>query len=475
MAKNPNDKAGQGSAEQPPHYGSSSGESAQKTLTDLAEIIRQLAAAGGLPVALSQVPFPRIDTALRLNAKPRLTVAFPPCSEEMLALIKTSDTDEITGFFNEYFKFEQHRTLGQDTNGQELDTQLAANLDPALVQCLSGDIVLLESGSSSGYGGWPTECCLCPPCVTLNGNRNPLPPPPATIPSLRRLFIGDVLWLYYFERMGIQQILGVILDAYACSGRLPISNGSIDAGVRDDIAALSLEVMVRQTKMGLSSTVRDRACLYRTALGWVNESGRKLKVDSEVNTGFSSLFHKFIFHALEFFRDKRLAIAIQGAAGSVARPSVATLITISETIEVLKKRFEAFDYGRNYYNTLSGIVWTVAGMAMIRELRTTLGIPPAFGDAHEFIPAAYDILVLKRPVTHGESNRFILHRDAARNGRDILLDLEVIDHRDANPGGELENWLTQIEAKVEAYRTAYRALSGTDLGASETPSIDQTA
>ena len=112
-------------------------------------------------------------------------------------------------------------------------------------------------------------------------------------------------------------------------------------------------------------------------------------------------------------------------------------------------------------------------MAVVRELRTTLGIPPAFGAADEFIPAAYDLLVMKRAVTHGETNRFILHRDCARNGRDILLDLEVVDFRDVAPAGELEKWVTQVEAKVEAYRTAYRTLTGVDLGASATPAVEQ--
>jgi hypothetical protein len=475
--KKPDHKAARASLPQASDNNVSEQGSTPVAAADLVDFIRRLAAAGGLPVALSQAPPPRIDTALRLSDKPRLTVAFPPCTEELLALLRATDTDEITEFFNEYFAFEQHRILGQDKNGQELDTQLGTNLDPDLLGCLDGGTIFAtQPRKAADYNtSWPTECCLCPPCVTLNGNRNPPLPPHTTEPQIRRLFIGDAVWLYYFERMGINQILGVILDAYACTGTLPISNGSIEAGVRDDIVALVLEVMVRQTKMGMSSTVRDRACLFRTALGWVNDGGRKLGVDSEVNTGFNVLFNKFIYHALEFYRDKRLAIAIQGAAGGVAPPSVATLITISETLEVLKKRFEAFDYGRNYYNTLSGIIWAIAGMAVVRELRTTLGIPPAFGDAHEFIPAAYDLLVLKRAVTHGETNRFIVHRDCARNGRDVLLDLEVIDHLDTNPGGELENWVTQIEAKVESYRTAYRTLTGIDLGASATPMVEQQA
>jgi hypothetical protein len=192
-----------------------------------------------------------------------------------------------------------------------------------------------------------------------------------------------------------------------------------------------------------------------------------------VNTGFNNLFHKFIYHALEFYRERRLAIAIQGAAAPAAAPSVATLITISDTLDVLRKRFETFDYGRNYYNTLAGIVWAIAGMSVVRALVQTLGIPPAYNNAHEFIPAAYDLLVLKRPVTQGDMNRYDLHRLCAENGRDLLLDVEVVNFRNRTPRGDLENWLVQVESKVEAYRTAYRTLTGVDLGAGATPTIDQ--
>jgi len=134
------------------------------TTAELLEFIRQLAATGGLPVSLSQGLTDSIDTALLLNGKPRLTVAFPPCAEELLALIKSTDTDEITVFFNEYFKFELHRTLGQDKNGQELDTQLAANLDPGLLNCLSGGPIVTapQRAGPDYYTTWPTECCLCP-------------------------------------------------------------------------------------------------------------------------------------------------------------------------------------------------------------------------------------------------------------------------------------------------------------------------
>ena len=429
---------------------------------DVAELIRRLGLAGGIPVTLSITPLPPIDTAKRLNKEPRLTVAFPPCATELLGLVNTAtDKHEFIDFFKEYFKFRQHRIFGQDVSFDEnfkddfekrilteLEPLVGSSIDPALLDCLDEDdfVVTKTAQQSGGYPPpppWPSECCVCNPCVTLDGNRNPPPiTPPPTAPSLRRLFMGDVMWLFYFERMGTHQILGAILDAFAYNGRLPLSNGRLQTGVRDDIVALVLEVMVRQTKMGMSSTMRDRSALYRTTLGWSLPGGKDLNLDTEVNRGFSQLFHKFIYLALEFYRDKRLALAIQGAASTgVGTPSVATLITIRDTIDLMKRRFEAFDYGRNYYNCLSGIVWTIAGLTVVKELAGTLGIPDTLRDAHELIPAAYDLLVLKRPPTQGDANRFLMHRDCAQNGRDILIDLEVINHKKAETGQELDQWL----------------------------------
>ena len=83
--------------------------------------------------------------------------------------------------------------------------------------------------------------------------------------------------------------------------------------------------------------------------------------------------------------------------------------------------------------------------------------------------------MLKRAVTSGDTNRYIVHRECARNGRDILLDLEVVDFRDTQDGGALDAWLAQIEPKVEAYRTSYRSMTGVDIGVTPTPVIEQQA
>lgn len=389
-----------------------------------------------------------------------LTSVFPRCTNELLTLAtskKSPADDEVRDFFAQYFKVSEPDPTLVTTRGDSLENYLADGL-----RC------------KSTHGEWPGGCCICSPCIRLDGQRpSNLPEPPPS--GLRRLFAGDALWLFYMERMGIFQILGAILDAYAYSGKLPISNGSLDPGLQDDIVALVLEVMVRLTKTGESSCVRDRAAMYRTTLGWVSEPGRKLGLDTIVNNGFNTLFHKFIYHALEFYKDKRLAFAIRGVAADQPPVSAATLITLRDTIDLLKKRFEPFSYGRAYNNTLSGIVWAIAGMSVIRELKNTIGIPSALSAPDEYIPAAYDILVLKRQPTQGDTNRYLVHRECAQNGRDLLLEMEVLDHKDATSGGELDRWLQQIESNVEGYRTAYRTLTGVDIGTSATPVIEQQA
>jgi hypothetical protein len=442
-------------------------------LAELTRLLGQLTSAGGLPISLSEAPPVPVDTTTRLNQRAPVTVMFPPCVEVLLSLIQTTggaqqSKDDITLYFDEYFKFGAHQVLPDPG-------RLEGQLDSGLLDCLDGsDIDIVRSGGGEGPI-WPPTCCSCPACVTLDGNRNFNPVINVT-PSIRRLFIADSVWLFFFERMGIFRILGVVLDDYARRGRLAISNGSLDAGVRDDLVALLLEVMVRETKTGMSSTVRDRNSSYLRSLGWATDEGRRLKQETQPNTAFSTLFHKFIYHALEFYKDRRLAVAIRGTTTLATPPSAATLITISDTIDVLKKRFEVFDYGRNYYNTLNGIVWSIAGMSLIRELRTTLGIPPTFDRPHEYIPAAYDLLIAGRAITGTESNRYTLHRECARDARDILLDIEVLNDQAAgfaDPGGELDRWLDQIEGRIEGYRTAYRAVTKVDLGESATAPIEQ--
>src|SRR4051812_33910704 len=92
---------------------------------------------------------PRVPTFKRLCEKPRLTVAFPECADELLALINPDpgapySDDAVTKSFNEYLAFERHVTLGQRPNGNELNADLPGVLAGKLLDCTTGPI--LEDG-----------------------------------------------------------------------------------------------------------------------------------------------------------------------------------------------------------------------------------------------------------------------------------------------------------------------------------------
>jgi hypothetical protein len=492
-----------------------SGRAAGSPQVSIEELFRLLASTGQLPVlpiairnapfpseenkalmtrlndrlvGFAQVPVPRSDPGDRCMSP--ISVAFPPCSDVLLSLVRATETDEITGYFNDYFKFCDHSIVADQRAFSRIDPDLLActgkhvqGLPPS--PCFS-QIEVTRGATPSQVNGkfctdfpfvqpfpaaWPPPWCLPPSCTTLSGKRHLYSKADQTpVGPISRLFIGDLVWLFYFERMGIFKILGVILDDYARTGKLPLSN-------RNGIVPLVMESMTRVIQQGVSSRVSDRAAAYRRCLGWNSDVGRKLPLDTTVNSAFNKEFHRFIQTASAFYEKKQVVAAIQ-ATQVPGRASVATLVTVSDTIDVLKKSFDPFDYGRNYSNTLSGIVWVIAGIALIREIRATLGIPPEFEQPYEFIPAAYDLLVLKRPPTSSETNRYTLHRECANDARDILMDIEVLNHQDNGAGGELEVWLEIIEDKVEGYRTAYRALTGVDLGTPTTsglPAIEQQA
>jgi hypothetical protein len=350
---------------------------------------------------------------------------------------------QFQGWFKEYF-----------TSGSSIITLKSA---AAAASITERDNIALGLMNQCGD---PLDTWSIPrPCLRVQGKRGTFKF------EFNQLFMGDLLWLFYFERMGIQRMLGAILDDFVSKGRFPIRP--------QGISGLVLETLVREVKAGLSSTVRDRDTTYRRCLGWTSQAGAKLDNDAPKNTAFNLQFHRLVHLALGYYQEKRLAVAIQASANA-GKPSVATLISLREAIGQLRKSFDPFKYGRNHTHTLSGIVWTLAGVDLIHRLRSELGIPTPYDQPEEIIPAAYELLVGKETTL---SNRYTSHRDCAVAGRAILLDVQGLDFDSTVSlvDADLEDWLGEIEGMFELYRSAYRALTGTDLGASSTPAVAQAA
>lgn len=282
---------------------------------------------------------------------------------------------------------------------------------------------------------------------------------------------GSVLWLYYYEKMGIFEILKVLMNDYNYSGKLPISSKS-EVNTTDTTFQYSVLMDVLSTlyRLGIGSNLLDRKALYQRVLGvtyyTLNETnGNGGLIATEKNEGFMRNFNKLIGYMLDFFRDKQLAQAIRDTNNQNIQSSVATQTAIRDTIQVLQKNFEVFEYGRNRTNTFIGIATVFATICLLRMLKDEIGVPRQFNNPHEFIPAAYDILVTKTAVTQSESNRFTIFDNCASYGFRLLADIEMIDPALINPvsiGSVLDAWLNDIEGNVEGYNNAVKSISETE-------------
>lgn len=427
----------------------------------------------------------KINASLTAEENQRITAIFPPCADILLArcLVEANRQNEgsnhkmgeitVGQIFREYFSFEPHVAIPSAE-----PEQLKKVLSEGLLDCIGNrPVTIIGSTAGQAASTWPSSTCRPVGCVTLKGNRHIYQGVSNSNNLIKRLFLGDLAWLFYMERMGVFQVLGRIIDEYAYNGAIPISNGVVHLGdLTDDVLVVQLEQITEEMETGRSSKVRDRDSSYRRCLGWTSEPGKKLELKSVVNSGFNLQFHKFVHGAIQFFETKKLDVAIRTiSAQNGGYTSPATLVSLRDDANLLRQNGVSFHYGRNYYNTLNGIVWAVAALSLVRDLRSTIGIPPEYKNLHQFFSAAYDILILKRPITQSDSNRFEAHMECATNARAILLDVEVVNIDDVSQNGDFEAWLMSSQARFYGYSTAYRTLTGVDLGATPNAVVEQKA
>lgn len=270
------------------------------------------------------------------------------------------------------------------------------------------------------------------------------------------LTTGAVLWLYFYERMGIFKILGALMDDYNYRGKYPISNKLRKNDKPESDYPALMDMVCTLYRIGVGSNLRDRICTYQRVLGVSIENN--INAESERNEGFMKTFNKLIDYQLEYYRAKQLANAINNG---LSRSSVATLTSIKDTILVLQQQFESLLYGRNQINTFMGISMVYGTISLVRMIKDEIGVPRQYERPEEFIPAAFDILVSKKAVTMNESNRFIIYDNCASYGYRLLTDIETLDIIDVSPNATrsaLDVWLDDVEGIVEGYRNAYNAV-----------------
>lgn len=363
--------------------------------------------------------------SLRERNKP-VPACFDPAADLILMPAahpaKTFTPDEIKDYFDDYFTYGTGKPLNSPVGATPCKTVAST---------------------------WP----IPETCVQLQGTRGS-----SKVPNLKQLFVGDVVWLYYLEEMGIFKILQVLLDDYETKGQHPFD--------RSKPYGLILEAMARERRAYLGSRPVDREALLNRTLGW--KYAGQTKPETTLNSAFADHFDHLMQLLGKFYRDRDLAVQLResmGGSGSAPLSSV-SLTAIQDTIRLLRRSMRAFDYGRSHTTALVGIVWAIGGLALLRDTTEVIGVPQPYESPDQYLPAAYETLVEKGAASASQINRYLAHKHLADHARDILIDLEVIDElENAGAPDTLKAWLDEIDEKVLAYTAGYRALYDIDLAA----------
>src|SRR6185436_8549553 len=322
----------------------------------------------------------------KLTTDYSIKVAFPDCTDILLSQAK--DDSSIKAIYDQYFVRSKHIIFTKN--------------DIDKLKCIRSqdtDSATYEATKEPDAG---CSCCLPENCTDLRGIRGSVQwfhdtstiPVTMTDPTklIKRLYIADVLWVYWMEEMGIFRVLAKIINDYAVKGEFPVdTNITIypDRSQTDGMTSMIMEAITRQMKSGLASSINDRVSTYRRCLGWTNGIGRQQNVDTTVNNSFSLNFHKFISLAIDYYNQLRLSSAIQNTTSGSA--SISTIVGIETSLKLLKESFDSFGYGRNGNNTLNAIVYCISALDLIRNVKDYFRIPNK--NIEDYVSASYNVLI----------------------------------------------------------------------------------
>ena len=100
-----------------------------------------------------------------------------------------------------------------------------------------------------------------------------------------------------------------------------------------------------------------------------------------------------------------------------------------------------------------GIATVYATLCLVRLIKSDIGISNQYERPQDFIPAAYDILVMGKPAVNTDSNRFIIYDNCASYGYRLLTDFELVEHDKAQRYRDVEELIIKEKKAFEKEET----------------------
>jgi hypothetical protein len=393
----------------------------------------------------------------KLIKRQRAVIVDPGYDFVLSQIDATHPTDELSIIFREYFERKPHNIFaGLELTSRDYSWPHDARDSTAVQKTKSA----MACGESFEHIPGP-GCSLPCSCITLSGDRRikeyfkdkppTFPPtsPPWTVGTIKTLDVADNMWVLFMDKMGLPEMLSVLLNDFAYGGKYPIPS--------DEIYGLIMQELINEINSGMSSRVRQRTATSLRSIGLERQRDEPVKLLEgmiQINRSFIKLLFKLISQLLTFYRMRRVQDVIVGVV--THQPSSAAYAEITKTIDLLKLAMQPFYYGSNYSDTLKGIVWVLASLYILRATRDKYGVPMSFAGFDQLIPAAYSNLV--KPGQTVESNRWVIYTAAAKGFRDFILSAGVLD---TGVLAEVKMFVIQEEDRVESIRHAVLQITGT--------------
>jgi hypothetical protein len=300
------------------------------------------------------------------------------------------------------------------------------------------------------------NCCI--PCsyLWLQGDRAIKGLDGNSPKRIQNILYADAFWSWFIERMDIDKITGKILSDLEFGGKFAVQYNT-------DVGIIS-QIMINEINKGMSSRKRQRTAISLKTIGLRIESNYSglMVSDIQINPGMTIAL-QLIAKIENFYNYRRVVQTIEAIAGK--KESQQTIASIRTSIELLRKSSEKFDYGTNAHNTLTSIVWKLAGFWLVLATSRQTGVSQQTR-FEDIIDTARNTLLLNKIGTPSDKSKTKIYLDCANDLTDFILSVLSRDEdywKVETPDDNLKIFLDIMEPTVERFIASFKEATGIDL------------